>query len=65
MHYLESKDVTLQDSSLVPDEFDDINHDQALALDHYILAYVVFLEGKDAFPDQEKVMEERYGESCS
>ncbi|KAH9951392.1 HEC/Ndc80p family-domain-containing protein [Amylocystis lapponica] len=60
LHYLESKDVTLQDSSQVPDEFDDINHDQALALDHYILAYEIFLEGKDVFPEQERVLEERY-----
>lgn len=63
LHYLESRDATLQDSSLVPDEFDDMNYHQALALDHYTLAYEVFLEGKDVFPEQEKILEERYGES--
>lgn len=60
LHYLESKDVTLQDSALIPDEFDDINYHQALALDHYTLAYEVFLEGKDVFPEQERILEERY-----
>ncbi|OBZ75594.1 putative kinetochore protein NDC80 [Grifola frondosa] len=59
-HYMESRDPTLQDSSLVPDEFDDINHHQALALDHYMLAYEIFLQGKDVFPEEEKIMEERY-----
>ncbi|KAH9934885.1 HEC/Ndc80p family-domain-containing protein [Fomitopsis serialis] len=58
--YLESKDVTLQDSELVPDEFEDINHHQALALDHCTLAYGMFLEGKDAFPEEEKILEARY-----
>ncbi|KAI0933915.1 hypothetical protein AcV5_005931 [Taiwanofungus camphoratus] len=60
LHYLESKDVTLQDSSLILDEFDDINHHLALALDHYTLAYGVFLQGKDAYPEQERLLEERY-----
>lgn len=55
--------MTLQDSSLIPDEFDDINYHQALALDHYTLAYEVFLEGRDAFPEQERILEERYGMS--
>ena len=60
-HYIESKDPTLQDSSLVPDEFEDNNHHHALAMDHYTLAYGMFLEGKDVFPEEEKILEARYG----
>ncbi|EPT05898.1 hypothetical protein FOMPIDRAFT_1026782 [Fomitopsis schrenkii] len=48
------------DSSLVPDEFEDNNYHQALAMDHYTLAYGMFLEGKDMFPEEEKVLEARY-----
>ncbi|PCH38332.1 hypothetical protein WOLCODRAFT_88019 [Wolfiporia cocos MD-104 SS10] len=59
-YYLDSRDPTLQDSDFIPDEFDDINHHQALALDHYTRAYEVFLEGKDLFPEQEAIMEDRY-----
>ncbi|GBE82486.1 predicted protein [Sparassis crispa] len=61
MHYVDSDDVTLQNSSVVPEQFDDINHHEALAMDHYIASYAVFLEGKDAFPEQERILEERYG----
>ena len=52
---------TLQDPTLVPDEFDDMNHHLALALDHNATAYEVFLQGQDVFPEQEKLLEERYG----
>lgn len=53
---------SLQDPTLVPDEFDDnINHHLALALDHNTTAYEVFLQGRDVFPEQEKLLEERYG----
>ena len=45
----------------MPDEFDDINHHLALALDHNAKAYEVFLQGQDVFPEQEKLLEERYG----
>ncbi|EMD38609.1 hypothetical protein CERSUDRAFT_135519 [Gelatoporia subvermispora B] len=62
LHYLESKDITLQDPSLVPDEFDDMNHHQALALDYYMEAYEVFLQGMDAFPEQDRALEERYAQ---
>ena len=30
-------------------------------MDHYTLAYVMFLEGKDMFPEEEKILEARYG----
>ncbi|CCM02890.1 uncharacterized protein FIBRA_05004 [Fibroporia radiculosa] len=59
-HYVQSGDLTLQDSSQVPDEFDDINHHQALALDHYTRAYSIFLQGQDLFPEQERILEEYY-----
>ena len=58
---MESEHPTLQDPSLVPEEFDDEHHHQALAMNHYLAAYEVFLKGQDVYPDQEKEMEDRYG----
>ena len=58
---MDSKHPTLQDPAFVPDEFEDNNHHLALALEHYHIAYDVFLQGQDVFPEQEKVLEERYG----
>lgn len=60
-HYMNSGHPTLQDPALIPDEFDDITHHLALAFDHHSRAYVDFLQGQDVFPEQEKVLEERYG----
>ncbi|KAI0736882.1 HEC/Ndc80p family-domain-containing protein [Fomitopsis betulina] len=62
LHWLAElgRDPTLQDSSLVPDEFEDNNYHQALAMDHYTLAYGMFLEGKDMFPEEEKILEAQY-----
>ncbi|THH33880.1 hypothetical protein EUX98_g334 [Antrodiella citrinella] len=57
---MESEHPTLQDASLVPDEFDDIHHHHALAMSHYLDAYEVFLLGQDVYPEQEKNLEERY-----
>ena len=61
LDYLESADPTLQDEEQVPPEFDDPHHHQALAFAHYIDAYEVFLKGADVYPEQERVIEERYG----
>lgn len=52
---------TLQEPTLIPDEFDDVSHHLALAFDHHAGAYVDFLQGQDSFPEQEKVLEDRYG----
>ena len=60
--YLTSEDPTLQEVSLVPDEFENIHHHEALAFEHYIESYQLFLQGADLFPEQERQMEERYGE---
>lgn len=46
---------------MIPDEFDDIHHHEALAFEHYIESYQLFLQGSDLFPEQERVLEERYG----
>ncbi|KAI0781147.1 HEC/Ndc80p family-domain-containing protein [Trametes elegans] len=59
-HYMNSRHPTLQDPAFIPDEFEDMNHHLALALDHNANAYEVFLEGQDVFPEQEKMLEERY-----
>ncbi|KAI0374672.1 hypothetical protein BV20DRAFT_986408 [Pilatotrama ljubarskyi] len=59
-HYMNSGHPTLQDPALIPDEFDDISHHLALAFDHHTRAYVDFLQGQDVFPEQEKILEERY-----
>ena len=58
---MDSKHPTLQDPELVPDEFEDNNFHLALALQHYHIAYDVFLQGQEVFPEEEKVLEERYG----
>ena len=60
---MESCHPTLHDASLVPDEFEDEHHHQALAMDHYVAAYEMYLFGHDLFPEQEKVLEDRYGMS--
>ncbi|OSD02863.1 hypothetical protein PYCCODRAFT_1444929 [Trametes coccinea BRFM310] len=59
-HYMDSRHPTLQDPTLIPDEFDDIHHHLALAFDHNSRAYEVFLQGQDVFPEEEKMLEERY-----
>lgn len=58
---MNSRHPTLQDPALIPDEFDDNNHHLALALEHNLSAYEIFLQGQDVFPEQEKALEERYG----
>ena len=62
---MESAHPSLQDPSLVPDEFEDEHYHQALAMDHYLAAYEIFLLGQDVYPDQEKALEDRYGEDIS
>jgi kinetochore protein NDC80 len=63
LHYLESGHPTLQESAEVPEVFDDPNHHQALAFDYYTEAYGFFLDGADAFEDQDQILESRYGTS--
>lgn len=58
---MESNDPTLQDSEQVPVAFDDDNHHNALAFEHYVAAYEAFLLGADVYPEQERMIEERYG----
>lgn len=60
MHYLQSGDATLQDPDTVPEEFDDMVHHHALAFAHYNSAYEIFLDGQDVYPEQERILEERY-----
>lgn len=64
MQYLESGHSTLQNPADVPDEFDDPNHHQALAFEHYTEAYGFFLEGADTFEEQDQILEARYGKVC-
>ncbi|KAJ8481219.1 hypothetical protein ONZ51_g6140 [Trametes cubensis] len=59
-HYMDSGHPTLQDPALIPEEFDDIHHHLTLAFDHNSRAYEVFLQGQDVFPEEEKMLEERY-----
>ena len=58
---MDSGHPTLQDPALIPEEFDDIHHHLTLAFDHNSRAYEVFLQGQDVFPEEEKMLEERYG----
>jgi kinetochore protein NDC80 len=54
--------MTLQESELVPDEFDDPMQHQTIALEYFDKAYEAYLEGADApFPDQHQILEDRYG----
>ena len=54
--------MTLQESELVPDEFDDPMQHQTIALEYFDRAYEAYLEGADApFPDQHQILEDRYG----
>jgi len=63
LQYLESGHPTLQEPNDVPEEFEDPNHHQALAFDYYTEAYGFFLDGADAFEEQDQVLESRYGKS--
>ena len=56
-----SSDPTLQDPELVPVAFDDDDHHSALAFEHFISAYESFLLGDDVYPEQERMIEDRYG----
>ncbi|KAH9946289.1 HEC/Ndc80p family-domain-containing protein [Epithele typhae] len=58
--YMNSQHPTLQNPELVPEEFDDDEHHLALAFQHKCVAYEVFLQGQDVFPEQEKILEQRY-----
>lgn len=58
---MESGDPSLQDPEQVPVAFDDEDHHNALAFEHYVDAYEAFLVGADVYPEQERVIEERYG----
>ncbi|GJE86872.1 HEC/Ndc80p family-domain-containing protein [Phanerochaete sordida] len=55
--YLDSGDPTLQDPEQVPVAFED---DGALAFEHYVSTYEAFLLGADVYPEQERIIEERY-----
>lgn len=61
LQYLDSGHPTLQESTEVPEEFDDPNHHQALAFEYYTDAYGFFLEGADVFEEQDQILENRYG----
>ncbi|KAL0947142.1 hypothetical protein HGRIS_013270 [Hohenbuehelia grisea] len=58
--YLSSGHPTLQDPSLVPEEFDDAFDHAALAFDYYEQSYLVWLDGQDEFPEANQALEERY-----
>lgn len=59
---MESNDPTLQEPSLVPDEFSDPNNHLAIAMEYLSGSYKIFLDGQDVFPEQDAAIEERYGE---
>ncbi|KAK1232719.1 kinetochore-associated Ndc80 complex subunit ndc80 [Marasmius sp. AFHP31] len=58
--YFDSGHPTLQDPSLVPEEFDDPNHHAALALDYYQECYLMWLDHVDEFVEANQQLEERY-----
>jgi len=62
---MESEHPTLQFSGIVPEEFDDSHHHAALAFDYFAEAYEAFFAGSDDFKEQQRKIEERYGEFLS
>ncbi|KAJ3556638.1 hypothetical protein NM688_g1916 [Phlebia brevispora] len=58
--HLDIDDNASENDEQVPEEFDDNHHHQALAFAHYVEAYEVFLRGADVYPEQERLLEERY-----
>ncbi|KAF7359545.1 hypothetical protein MSAN_01297600 [Mycena sanguinolenta] len=58
--YEESGDPTLQKSSDVPEEFDDLWDHQALAFDYYDQAYILWLDMVDEFTEPNENLEDRY-----
>ncbi|EIN07775.1 hypothetical protein PUNSTDRAFT_70409 [Punctularia strigosozonata HHB-11173 SS5] len=59
---LNSRDSTLQDESLVPESWDenDRNMHEAVLMEYYSRAYQTFLEGIDAYPEEDAWLQARY-----
>ena len=60
--YLKSNDPTLQNVEQIPDDFNEEHHHNALAMQYIADAYGAFLSGADDFTEQDRFLEERYGE---
>ncbi|KAF9258895.1 hypothetical protein L218DRAFT_704847 [Marasmius fiardii PR-910] len=58
--YFNSGHPTLQDTGIIPDEFDDPNHHAALALDYYLNSYIIWLDHVDEFLEPNQQIEDRY-----
>ncbi|KAG7093794.1 hypothetical protein E1B28_007439 [Marasmius oreades] len=58
--YFNSGHPTLQDTRIIPDEFDDPNHHAALALEYYQDSYIIWLDHVDEFIEPNQQIEDRY-----
>lgn len=53
--------LTLLEAELVPDEFDDPMHHQALSIQYYEYAYELYMSGEVDFAIPLQAIEDRYG----
>jgi hypothetical protein len=58
---LNGDSLTLLEAELVPDEFDDPMHHQALSIQYYEHAYELYMSGEVDFSVPLQAVEDRYG----
>ena len=61
--YLNGDSLTLLEAELVPDEFDDPMHHQALSIQYHEHAYELYMSGEVDFAVPLQAVEDRYGRS--
>ena len=59
--YLNGDSLTLLEAELVPDEFDDPMHHQALSIHYFGHAYELYMSGEVDFAVPLQAVEDRYG----
>ena len=63
--YLNGDSLTLLEAELVPDEFDDPMHHQALSIQYFEHAYELYMSGEVDFSAPLQAVEDRYGLSVT
>ena len=63
--YLNGDSLTLLEAELVPEEFDDPMHHQALAVHYFEHAYELYMSGEVDFAVPLQGVEDRYGRSVA
>ena len=62
---MNSDSLTLLEAELVPDEFEDPIHHQALSIQYYEYAYELYMSGEVDFMVPLQTVEDRYGRSLA